>query len=350
MPDSHPSIVVEGLSKSYGDFKALDGISFQVQPGEIVGFLGPNGAGKTTTMKILTCFMAATSGSAKVAGLDVYDSSEHVRKRIGYLPESVPLYDDMLVYDYLEYVAELRGVPRDKRHAAIKRASELTGLSHMINRDIYELSKGYRQRVGLAQAIIHEPDVVILDEPTSGLDPNQILEIRDLITEIGKEKTVIFSTHILQEVSAVCDRIILINKGKIVADGTFESLSKAVAKGQRGVIVQLGSGGHASSLKAIDHVTKVEEIRGQANAWRLSTEMEDSVRRAVLKWAVAHDVDVIELRTHRPDLEETFRALTRDDAIAVVQPVAQVESTQDGEDAPQEASEEPSTADEAKDE
>jgi ABC-2 type transport system ATP-binding protein len=311
MPDTQPSILVEGLAKSYGDFKALDGISFKIQPGEIVGFLGPNGAGKTTTMKILTCFMAASSGTAKIAGLDVYEESEQVRKKIGYLPESVPLYDDMIVYDYLEYVAELRGVAREKRKAAIKRAAELTGLTHMINRDIHELSKGYRQRVGLAQAIIHEPDVVILDEPTSGLDPNQILEIRDLIKEIGKEKTVIFSTHILQEVSAVCDRIILINRGRIVADGTFEELSREVAKNDRGVIVGLGQSGHVSALKGLDHVNEVVEVEGRPNVYRLATEHEDEVRRAVLKWAAEKGVDLLEIRVHQPDLEETFRALTR---------------------------------------
>ncbi len=310
MPTSQPSIVVEGLSKSYGDFKALDDITFQIQPGEIVGFLGPNGAGKTTTMKILTCFMAATSGSAKVMGLDVYTESHKARKKIGYLPESVPLYDDMYVYDYLEYMAELRGVPKAERKAAIKRAAELTGLTEMVSREIHELSKGYRQRVGLAQAIIHEPDVVILDEPTSGLDPNQILEIRDLIKKIGKEKTVIFSTHILQEVSAVCDRIIVINRGKIVADGTFDELSQMVVKGRRGVIVHLSSGEHEVGLREFEHVDEVIALEFPKFAYRLATESEDDVRRALVKWAAENNHDVLELRTYKPDLEETFRALT----------------------------------------
>ena len=228
----------------------------------------------------------------------------------------------------------MRGVPSDKRKAAIKRAADLTGLSHMISRDIHELSKGYRQRVGLAQAIIHEPDVVILDEPTSGLDPNQILEIRDLIKEIGKQKTVIFSTHILGEVSAVCDRIIVINQGKIVADDTFEALSKRVARGNRGVFVQLGSGGHVTALKAIEHVTDVTEVADHQNTYRLATEMEDHVRRAVLKWAAGKDIDVLEIRAHRPDLEETFRALTNPKG-ALSTPATAEQPSKAGTEAPQ---------------
>ena len=222
------SIVVDRLTKTYGDFLALDDISFEVQPGEIVGFLGPNGAGKSTTMKILTCFMAATEGTARVAGFDVHRDSAEVRKRVGYLPENVPLYDEMLVYDYLKFISEVRGVAQSEREARIDEVVERTGLEAVIHREISELSKGYRQRVGLAQAIIHHPDVLILDEPTTGLDPNQIIEIRDVIKEIGEEKTVIFSTHILQEIAAVCDRIVIINRGKLVADGTLEHLQQKV--------------------------------------------------------------------------------------------------------------------------
>ncbi len=229
--DSSPTVVVENLVKRYGDFQALNGISFSVQPGEIVGFLGPNGAGKTTTMKVLTCFMAASEGVAKVAGFDVYSESDEVRRRTGYLPENVPLYDDMMVWDYLHFIAEIRGVPRDKRTARVEHVVAKTGLGTMVHRDIRELSKGYRQRVGLAQAIVHEPDVLILDEPTSGLDPNQLGEIRDLIKEIGREKTVIFSTHILQEVAAVCDRIIVVHHGLIVADGLLDDLLEEHGEG-----------------------------------------------------------------------------------------------------------------------
>lgn len=228
------SIVVEGLTKRYGDFEALKGIDFRVRPGEIVGFLGPNGAGKTTTMKILTCFMAATSGSARVAGFDVVEESGAARRKIGYLPENVPLYEEMLVFDYLNFVAQMREVAKERRQERILAVAQLTGIGQMLGRTISELSKGYRQRVGLAQAIIHEPDVLILDEPTTGLDPNQLVEIRDVIKAIGAEKTVIFSTHILQEIAAVCDRIIIINHGKIVADGKIPELAKQLPAAEQG--------------------------------------------------------------------------------------------------------------------
>lgn len=305
------SIVVEGLAKNYGEFWALNGISFDVSPGEIVGFLGPNGAGKTTTMKILTCFMAAAKGSAKVAGLDVYEDSEKVRQKIGYLPESVPLYDDMMVYDYLRFIAEIRGVPSDKRHDAVKRAAELTGLKPMIAKNIMELSKGYRQRVGLAQAIIHEPEVVILDEPTSGLDPNQIIEIRDLIKEIGKEKTVIFSTHILQEVAAVCDRIIVIDKGSIVADGTVDELSSLVAEDDNGLLVTAPTSATVRSrLGGLPGVTAIEELEtfGAETRYRLDCRDVAQARAAVFK--VGGDIGVTEVKYHQPSLEDIFRALT----------------------------------------
>ncbi len=224
------SIIVDGLTKTYGSFKALDRISFKVEPGEIVGFLGPNGAGKTTTMKVLTCFMAATEGTAEVAGFDVREHSQEVRRRVGYLPENVPLYDEMIVHDYLRFVAEVRGVAKEERGRRIDEVVERTSLEDVVHREVRELSKGYRQRVGLAQAIIHRPEVLILDEPTTGLDPNQIVDIRDVITEIGAEKTVIFSTHILQEITAVCDRIIIINRGELVADGTLDELEEAAGE------------------------------------------------------------------------------------------------------------------------
>lgn len=304
------SIVVRDLAKAYGDFWALNGISFEVAPGEIVGFLGPNGAGKTTTMKILTCFMAASKGEAKVAGHDVYDDSEAVRRKIGYLPESVPLYEEMMVYDYLKFIAEIRGVPADRRRERIKKVVELTGLTNMVSRNIMELSKGYRQRVGLAQAIIHEPDVVILDEPTSGLDPNQILEIRDLIKEIGKEKTVIFSTHILQEVAAVCDRIIVIDKGVIVADGTLDELSNSVTEKDTGVLVTVPtslSGAKAPSFWGVSDVEVIEQTADFVT-YRLDSGDADATRRKVLDKAKDHDI--LEVKRHRPSLEDVFRALT----------------------------------------
>lgn len=304
------SIVVDGLAKNYGDFWALNGISFDVSPGEIVGFLGPNGAGKTTTMKILTCFMAAAKGSAKVAGLDVYADSEKVRQKIGYLPESVPLYDDMMVYDYLRFISEIRGVESGKRHDAIKRAVELTGLTPMITKNIRELSKGYRQRVGLAQAIIHEPEVVILDEPTSGLDPNQIIEIRDLIKEIGRTKTVVFSTHILQEVAAVCDRIIVIDKGTLIADGTVEELSALVAGDEQRLIVTAnGKSTTASRLGGLPGVTKVTEVK-QGDDVQYSLECRDLGPARAAVFQIAADIGLQEVKQHQPTLEDIFRALT----------------------------------------
>ncbi len=222
--DRRQTITVDSLSKRYGDIQAVDDLSFTVYAGQIVGFLGPNGAGKTTTMKILTGAIAASSGSATVAGHDVRRQRNAVRQKIGYLPEDVPLYDQMLLWDYLRFIADLRRIPSEEREARIHDVAKQTGLTPMLGRSIDELSKGYRQRVGLAQAIIHDPPVIILDEPTTGLDPNQIVDIRDVITTIGEEQTVILSTHILQEVSAVCDRIIIIDAGRLVADGTLDEL------------------------------------------------------------------------------------------------------------------------------
>ncbi len=307
------SIEVEGLGKSYGDFLALDNINFKVRPGEIVGFLGPNGAGKTTTMKILTCFMTPSAGSASVCGLDVYKDSKEVRKRIGYLPESVPLYDDMMVFDYLNFIAEIRGIESEKRREAIKRVVHLTGLSEMVTRDIKALSKGYRQRVGLAQAIIHEPEVVILDEPTSGLDPNQILEIRDLIKEIGKEKTVIFSTHILQEVAAVCDRIIVLNKGRIVADDTVQGLEKTLIETRGGLIVEITC--DPSRLSSIDGVMNIEPLEKE-NTFRIETLQIDSVRKHLYEF---FPDQILGLHEYKPTLEDIFRFLTSDTYTAAME-------------------------------
>ncbi len=298
------SIVVENLGKNYGDFQALDGISFKIRPGEIVGFLGPNGAGKSTTMKILTCFMAPSKGRASVCGFDVYKASKEVRKRIGYLPESVPLYDDMMVFDYLKFIAEVRAIPSNKRQEAIKKVVSLTGLTNMITRDIGELSKGYRQRVGLAQAIIHEPDVIILDEPTSGLDPNQILEIRDLIKEIGKEKTVIFSTHILQEVAAICDRIIVLNEGRIVADDSVEGLEKKLIDVKGGLIVETLDG--ETGLGNLEGVISLEALE-EKNHFRLETKDIAELRKLIYE---TKSENIVSLYPYRPSLEDIFRYLT----------------------------------------
>jgi ABC-2 type transport system ATP-binding protein len=317
------SIVVDGVTKTYGNFKALNNIRFEIQPGEIVGFLGPNGAGKTTTMKILTCFMAATEGRAQVAGFDVHAQSQQVRGRVGYLPENVPLYDDMIVYDYLNFIAEVRQIPSGARKQHIDEAVERTGLGAVIHREIRELSKGYRQRVGLAQAIIHRPDVLILDEPTTGLDPNQIIEIRDVIKEIGREKTIIFSTHILQEVTAVCDRIIIINQGEIVADGTLGDLEAAVAETEPGLIVEFEDSETADSenidaaelrqmladLPGADAATHTPRRAGQL-AFRIETARESEVRASLLKAEVEHGFGLTSLTRAEPTLEDIFRVYT----------------------------------------
>ena len=231
-------IEVEGLTKNYGYTRAVDKVSFSVRRGEVLGFLGPNGAGKSTTMKILTCYLAPTAGRALVAGHDVFDASLEVRKHIGYLPEDTPIYRDMTVLEFLRFAAEMRGMDRNKVDARIKEIGTRCGLGDVAGKLVGELSKGFRQRVGLAQAILHDPDIVILDEPTSGLDPNQIVEIRSLIKEIGREKTVILSTHILPEVQATCSRVVIISGGKLVADGTPDELRARERGGRYRVVVE----------------------------------------------------------------------------------------------------------------
>src|SRR5512137_656966 len=237
------------LSKQYGSTRAVDGINFEVFRKEVVGFLGPNGAGKTTTMKMLTCFLAPTKGDAFVGGHSVWEQSLEIRRMLGYLPEDTPLYRDMTVLEYLEFIADVRGIERDARRAKIKNMVEVCGLGTVIGRVVGELSKGFRQRVGLAQAMIHDPEVLILDEPTSGLDPNQIADIRALIKEVGKEKTVILSTHILPEVQATCSRMLIISGGKLVADGTPDEL-RGREKGSRYRVVVAADGAKQDAVKA----------------------------------------------------------------------------------------------------
>jgi ABC-2 type transport system ATP-binding protein len=241
-------IKVENLTKEYGANRAVDQVSFNVRKGEVLGFLGPNGAGKSTTMKILTCFLAPTSGSAQVAGFDVFDQSLEVRQHVGYLPEDTPLYKDMSVLEHLEFAANMHGMTGDRVHARIKEIGGRCGLSDVAGKLVGELSKGYRQRVGLAQAMLHDPDILILDEPTSGLDPNQIAEIRALIKEVGKEKTVILSTHILPEVQATCSRMLIISGGKLVADGTPDEL-RAREKATRYRLVVESNGAAPEAVK-----------------------------------------------------------------------------------------------------
>jgi len=307
-------ISVRNLTKNYGETAAVKDISFDVKHGEILGFLGPNGAGKTTTMKILTCYMPPTAGLVTVDGLDVTEQSLDVRRKIGYLPEQNPLYHDMYVDDYLRYVADLRGIPTEKQTARIKRMIEVTGLKNVYSRPIGELSKGYRQRVGLAQAMIHDPQILIMDEPTSGLDPNQIVEIRHLIQELGKEKTVILSTHILSEVQATCSRAIIIDQGKIVADGALSDL-QAAFRGLEKITLELKApkNGCAEKLQAVAHVKSVKELpsSGGLKRFQLEAEKGQDLREQIFDLTVREGWKLLELHREVTTLEDVFRQLTK---------------------------------------
>jgi len=307
-------INVRNLTKTYGETIAVDDISFEVEKGEILGFLGPNGAGKTTTMKIITCFMPPNSGNVTIDGLDVTERSLEIRQKIGYLPEQNPLYYDMDVGDYLHFVAELRGIPKDRHRDRIKNMVEVCGLKEVIGRSIGELSKGYRQRVGLAQAMIHDPEIIILDEPTSGLDPNQIVEIRNLIKEIGKEKTVILSTHILPEVQATCNRAIIIDRGKIVADGALQDLQASFHGLEKlNLEIRAPQNGCAEKLRAIEHVKNVDErtTKGEVRSFVLEIEKGQDLREQIFDLSVREGWKLLELHREVISLEDVFRQLTR---------------------------------------
>jgi ABC-2 type transport system ATP-binding protein len=311
------SIAVRNLTKAYGEQKAVDDISFEVKTGEILGFLGPNGAGKTTTMKILTCYMPPTAGSAEVDGLDVIEHSLAVRRKIGYLPEMNPLYHEMNVLDYLEYSAQLHGLRGGAVQHRMREMVQVCGLESVRHKDIGEMSKGFRQRVGLAQAMIHDPEVLILDEPTSGLDPNQIVEIRNLIKRLGRAKTVILSTHILSEVQATCDRVLIINEGKIVADGTPEHLQKEF-HGNESLTLELRAGSgdplqevtpHLRTLASVTDVTLLGEKNGVSRI-ELFTEKGSDVREAAFRLAVSRGWVLLEMHHKATTLEEVFHKLT----------------------------------------
>ena len=237
-------IKIENLTKYYGELKAVDSVSFEIQKGEILGLLGPNGAGKTTIYRILTGYLSPTSGSIKVKDFNIYDNLIEIKKLIGYLPEAAPIYQDMLVFDYLNYIADIRRVEKDKKLAHLRDLADLCSLNEVMHFSINELSKGYRQRVGIAHALMGDPEILVLDEPTAGLDPNQIVETRDIIRRIGKEKTIVFSTHILSEAEATCDRIVIINRGKIVADNTVDGLRKSLKLESLEKIFQALTKGH----------------------------------------------------------------------------------------------------------
>lgn len=300
------SIIVKDITKIYGDQKALDAVSFEIKSGEIVGFLGPNGAGKSTTMKIVTCFIPPTSGNVSVCGFDIAEESLQVRKNVGYLPENNPLYLDMYVKEYLEFIAGLHRIKNTK--AKIAEMIDITGLEVEQKKKIGALSKGYRQRVGLAQALIHDPKVLILDEPTSGLDPNQLAEIRALIRKIGKEKTVMLSTHIMQEVEAVCDTVIIINKGKIVANSKASEIHKVT--GNRQVFtVEFGQEVSLDLLLKITGVVHAQTISN--NMWEVHSNAENDIRNNIFQFAVSQNIPVLTLQKQEQKLEDVFKQLTR---------------------------------------
>jgi ABC-2 type transport system ATP-binding protein len=298
------SIKVQQLTKIYGEQKAIDNISFEVHQGEILGFLGPNGAGKSTTMKILTCYQPPTSGSAVVYGFDAVKQSMEVRKNIGYLPEHNPLYLEMYIKEFLSFIADLHHVKN--KHKRIAEMVELTGLGIEQHKKIGQLSKGYRQRTGLAAALIHDPKVLILDEPTTGLDPNQIVEIRSLIKEIGKNKTVILSTHIMQEVQAMCNRVIIINKGNIVADDKIEKLQQ-LNKNEKIFIVEFDKAIDKNLIQQIAGVKNCTDL--EDNKWKIFSE--DDIRNKIFDFAVKNNISLLSLNEEKQSLEDIFRHLTQ---------------------------------------
>lgn len=309
------------LRKRYGETEAVRGVSFEVAKGEILGLLGPNGAGKTSIMKVLTGYHFPDGGQALVEGIDVTEDPIAVKRVVGYLPESAPLYPELNPSEYLSFIADARGLSGTKRSAAVDKAVEACGLSSVYHKPIEELSKGYRQRLGLAQAILHDPDVLILDEPTTGLDPNQILEIRSLIREIGREKTVILSTHILQEVEAVCSKVVILNEGKVAAMGAPAEIGEAL-KGEERLSLRLKarrSGIDASSLASLlsaipnlRSVGKVEREEGEVFSAEISASPGQEPGEAVFDWAIANNLVIVEMIRRRLSLEEIFVKLTQE--------------------------------------
>lgn len=309
-------IQADHLTKYYKEFCAVDGISLDIRKGEILGLLGPNGAGKTTTLRMLTGYFKPTRGTIKVKD---FNSSEHplkIKQLMGYLPESAPLYHNMLVYDYLDYVAEIRGIPREKRLSRIRQLCDLCGLHNIMHKPISELSKGLKQRVGLAHAMMGDPEILILDEPTSGLDPNQIVKIRDIIKQIGREKTVILSTHILSEAEATCDRIVIINRGKIIANGSAAELKQSDASG-RILYITLNNAEFTQvqpvleAINGVTAVTRVDADNSDQLAVRLTCVPDSDLRETVYRQIKETDWLLMEFRQETRTLETIFRELTR---------------------------------------
>jgi ABC-2 type transport system ATP-binding protein len=317
-------IYANDLTKRFGSFRALDRINFEVRRGEVVGFLGPNGAGKSTTMRILTCFISPTEGTASVHGHDVFDEPVEVRRKLGYLPQRAPLYQDMSVWEYLRFVAEMRGLDEGTFRKRMRQVVEVCGLAQVLARDIHTLSHGYRQRVGLGQALLHDPPILILDEPTSDLDPNEKAEVIRYIKDIGKERTILLSTHNLAEVEAACARAIIVSKGRIVADGPLDEIrarsgkiryvvvvsEKHAEKGQPPTVTEV-----QSALQSVPGATRVNELPTDesAHAFELSAEKDRDLRPELFRLAVAKGWMLLELRRDAQTLEDVFRDLTKSD-------------------------------------
>ena len=320
-------IEVQHLTKRYGRVTAVDDVSFRVESGEILGFLGPNGAGKTTTMRILTGYMPATTGKAIVAGFDVFDQPIEAKRRIGYLPETPPLYPDMTVREYLQFVAKVKGVPGNQRRTRIDEVMRRTRIDDMASRLCSKLSKGYKQRVGLAQALVHNPDVLVLDEPTAGLDPKQIIETRDLIRGLAGDHTIILSTHILPEVSQTCQRVVIINKGRVVAVDTPENLTHQLAGAATLYVMVDGDEDASPALLAVPGVEQVSvaDRHGSAVGYEIESTPHRDVRRDVARAVVDRGWGLLELRPMRLSLEEIFLQLTTEESAAPAAPPPAVE-------------------------
>lgn len=307
-------IKVENLTKNFGEFKAINDISFTINRGEIVGLLGPNGAGKTTTLRILTCFFNPTLGQVKYDDLDIVEDSLKIRQKIGFLPENNPLYEDLKVNEYLSYAAQMHGLTKNKIKDAVNKVLDTCGLKDKQNQEIGTLSKGYKQRVGLAQALIHDPEILIMDEPTEGLDPNQRIEIRDLIKKIGSQKTVILSSHVLSEVEATCNRVLIINQGKIVASGTPDELKSQTAR-QTKVFVKVEGPLEqiVAAVKNIDGVEKILSAKNEGNlcSLEIETTSDKEVRKPLVQLILDHNWQLLEINKQEKSLEDIFVKLTK---------------------------------------
>lgn len=310
-------IEVKGLTRYYGEKRAIHDVSFDVRKGEVLGLLGPNAAGKTTTMKILTCYMPPTSGDAKVAGYDIWEQSMEIKKRIGYLPENPPLYSDLRVVEYLDFVSKIKGIPSDKKKTAISGSIEKAGLQAVQHQVINSLSKGFRQRVGLAQALLNDPDVLILDEPTVGLDPRQIIEIRELIKKLGGDHTIILSTHILPEVEMTCGRVVIINQGEVVAQDTPVNLTRRLKGNEKTVVELEGDEQTARSVFSnFSEVISAEKKSTDNSRLHFTLETSTDIRRDLAKALIDKGLGLYELRTEAYSLEEIFLHLTTKEEVA----------------------------------